>query len=302
MIYWGQSLKRESESSDAQLVEQYSRKSYQKETGFHESDGLLLVVLLQIGRAIQYIALYFVIEASYSNLPPGLDVMRATNWHLLIIAFIDLGIARWCWTRRREAWGIAMGVGLLHLVFLDIWYPLLKAAIILLTVSEILLLLTPNVRNEFVVSTRPRREKREHVDTHHPVYWVVIVTQTIKAALVTIGGILLLPVYGFFEAPTHGSGVWILNIPFIPIALLMGGIGFVTAAGLYGRKKWAYDVTLSLAVIGVFEATVASSPLVFFISVCLGLLMLTPQAKTSLGRSHHSKGVIQNWWIAGITS
>ena len=277
-------MKREAESSDAQLVEQDSRKPYQKETGFHhKSDGLVLVVLLQIARAIQYVAFYFVIEASYSNLPPGLDVMRATNWHLLIIAFIDLGIARWCWTRRREAWGIAMGVGLLHLVFLDIWYPLLKAVIVSLTVTEILLLLTPNVRNEFAVSTLYRREKGEQVDTHHLVYWVVIVTQTIKAALVTIGGILLLPVYGFFEPPTHGSGVWILNIPFIPIALLMGGIGFVIAAGLYGHKKWAYDITLALAVMGAFEATVASSMLVFYFSVCLGLLMLTPQAKTTFG-------------------
>ena len=125
-------------------------------------------------------------------------------------------------------------------------------------------------------------------------FWAVILTQTIKATLVTIGGILLLPVYGFFEPPTHGSDVWILNIPFIPMALLMGGIGFVIAAGLYGSNKWAYDITLALAVMGTFEATVASSMLVFYISVCLVLLMLTPQAKTSFGRSYHSKGVIQN--------
>jgi len=287
-------LKRESESNDAQLVEQDSRKLSQREAGFHHrSDGLVLVVLLQMARAIQYIALYLVLEALYTNLPPYLIFARVSSWPLLIPVFIDLGMALLCWKRRREVWGIAMGIGLLHIVFLNIWYPILNAAIILLTASEILLLLTPNVRNEFVVSTLYRREKGEHVTTHHPVYWAIIGTQTIKATLVTIGGILLLPVYGFFEPPTHGSIVWILNIPFIPMALLMGGIGFVVAAGLYGYKKWAYDITLVLVVMGVFEAAVASSLLVVFISTCLGLLMLTPQAKTSFGRSYHSKGMTQ---------
>lgn len=277
-------MKREAENSDAQLVEQDSRKTPQKRAGFHQrSDWLLLVISLLIARAVTFVALYITIEASYSNLPPGFDVMRATNWHLLIFALIDLGIARWCWTRGREAWGIAIGVGLLHLVFLDIWYPLLKAIIVGLTLGVILLLLSPKVRNEFIVSTLTPQEKREHIDSHPLMYWTVIVTQTIKATLVTIGGILLLSVYGFFEPPTHGSGVWILNIPFIPMALFMGGIGFVTASGLYGHKKWAYDITMTLAIMGVFEASVASSMVVFYISACLVLLMLTPQAKTSFG-------------------
>lgn len=151
-------MKRESESSDTQLVEQDSRKLSQKEAGFHHrSDGLVLVVLLQMARAIQYIALYFVIEASYSRLPPYIDVTRTGSWPLFIPVFIDLGIALLCWKRRKEVWGIAMGIGLLHILFLNIWYPILNAAIIMLTASEILLLLTPNVRNEFVVSTFPRR-------------------------------------------------------------------------------------------------------------------------------------------------
>jgi hypothetical protein len=277
-------LKREAEKIDAQLVGQDSRKTSQKEAGFNQrSDWLLLVVSLLIARAVTFVALYITIEASYSNLPPGLDVMRATSWHLLINAVIDLGIALWCWTRRREAWGIAMGVSLLHILFLDIWYLILKAIIVGLTLGVFLLLLSPKVRNEFIVSTIPLQEKREQIDSHPPIYWAVIVTQAIKATLVTIGGILLLSVYGFFEPPTHESYVWILYVPFIPVALLMGGLGFFLVTGLYGHKNWGYDVALVVAVLGPFEATLASSILVFYISVCLVLLMLTPQAKTSFG-------------------
>ncbi len=270
--------------TDTAQEKQDSTKEVRKETWFHRrSDGLVLVVLLQIARAIQYVALYVVIEASYSRLPPGLQVYRPASWPILIPVFIDLGLAILCWKRSRVAWGITLGIGFLHIVFLNIWYLVLKTLIVGLTLSEILLLLTPNVRSEFIVSAIHRHEGGEQVCFQPQVYWAVIVTQAIKAILVTIGGILLLSVYGFFEPPFYDSNVLLLSIPHVPMALFMGGIGFVAAFGLSKFKKWAYDITLALAILGIFEATVSSLILVFYISVGLVILMLTPQAKTVFG-------------------
>jgi len=228
-------------------------------------------------------ALILISEVQYSNLPPGFDVSRLSNFPQFVLVFIDISMALWCWTRRKEAWGIAVGIGVIQVTLPFIWNPFMNAVILLITSSQILLLLVPNVRNEFVVKSTLHH--REQDRTHHPVFWVIILIQTLKSILVIFGGVLLLQTQVFFEPHGHGSVFWILNIPYIPLALLMGAIGFIAAAGLYRRKEWSYDVTLTLAVLGIIEAQFASSMIIFYISVCIGLLMLSDEAKVSFSKN-----------------
>jgi len=165
-------LKKQADSTTAQLVEQDSRKIRNKEVEFnHRSDGLLLVILLQVSRAIMNIALFFISEVQYHNYPPWVLVSRVSNFPQFVLVFIDLSVALWCWTRRKEAWGIAMGIGVIQITLPFIWNPFLNAVILLITTSEILLLLSPNVRHEFVEkATLQRRGQSEQASTHHQVF------------------------------------------------------------------------------------------------------------------------------------
>lgn len=222
-------------------------------------------------------------EVQYSNLPPWIQVIRVSYFPQFVFIFIDVCVSLWCWTRRKEAWGIAMGIGVIQITLpLLLWNPVMIAIVFLITASEILLLLTPNVRNEFIEKSRlHHREQREQARTHHPIFWIVLLMQTIKSTLTTVGGVLLLQTYGFFEPYGHDSVFWIINIPHVPLALLMGGTGFVASAGLYSRKKWSYDSALALAVMGIIEASFVSLIIIFYISVGIVVLMLTHEAKTS---------------------
>ncbi|MHA1636732.1 MAG: hypothetical protein ACTSUO_03170 [Candidatus Thorarchaeota archaeon] len=194
------------------------------------------------------------------------------------IGIIEFLIARWLWSLRIEAWGIAVGFSIFHII-----YPLaLPISIIgfiaIAIVSIVQLVFLAQVRREgfysFVHLARVDPiETLEPTPVQKTVFNLVFVAQLVKALFVFLG-LLMLYSYESVMGPLDWYG-----IPLFPIVLSFGILDLVAAIGFLLGQDWAFQLVLIMAALGLTETVLAGSAPILLVAVWIITLLLPCWAK-----------------------
>ncbi len=177
-----------------------------------------------------------------------------------------------------EAWGIAAGFTLFHIVL-----PLAAvsmtgfALIAILCTAELLFLAI--VRKDGYFSFE-ELSKFDPADTRKAgllqlrVFQIVVLAQIIKSIFLFQGSWII---YTFGE-PDLQYG-WFMEIPDIPIVIILGIVNLIAAVGFLRGHDWGFHVIVLFAAWSLFETTVSLSSPVLLISIWIIMLMTTCLSK-----------------------
>ena len=224
--------------------------------------------------------LAFVMHASRAALFIIVMLLDPGSYFLFIwFSFFELVVARWLWSLRMEAWGIAMGLCFFHLLLpvVSSISIIVSSGIILLSVAEIFLLFLIRKEGYFNFSKLTNYDQdsiKQPMNVQRNVFYLIIIAQFFKAIFVIVGIYIVFYVEGF-----SGSIPWLFDMPRVPFLLALAGIDSVVILGLYAGKEWAFHITIVMAVVGFVETLFAWMPLIILISVWIIILMLPCWAK-----------------------
>jgi hypothetical protein len=231
---------------------------------------VLSVALLHIFRAIVFVGVALAI----------LDMFMVIIWATLIEAFAAL----WLWSMRMEAWGIGMGIALVHLLLpftLDIAF-IAFVAVTAASVLEIIMLVLMRHRGyySFVVMAISEPDYvPETSAVEKRMLDLLVFGQLIKALLVFLGIWGISTAVGIFDPIP-----WIPFIPQIPFALFLGLLNVGCVYGLLWGYDWGFHLTTIMACLGFIETVVAWSPMVILISIWIITLLMPCWAKNEFYR------------------
>jgi hypothetical protein len=224
--------------------------------------------------------LAFVMHASRAALFIIVMLLDPVSYFLFVwFCFFELVVARWLWSLRMEAWGIAMGLCFFHLLLpvVSSISIIVSSGILLLSVTEVFILFLIRKEGFFNFSKLAKYNKdsiTQPMNIQRNVFYLIIAAQFFKAIFVIMGTYIVFYVEGF-----SGSIPWLFNMPRVPLLLALAGIDSAVILGLYAGKEWAFHITIVMTVVGFVETLFAWMPLIILISVWIIILMLPCWAK-----------------------
>ena len=152
-------------------------------------------------------------------------------------AIFELVVARWLWSLRMEAWGIAMGLCFFHFLLpvVSSISIIVSSGILLLSVAEVVLLFLIRREGSFNFSKLVKYDKdsiTQPMNIQRNVFYLIIIAQFFKAIFVIVGTYIVFYVEGF-----SGSIPWLFDMPRVPLLLVLAGIDAAVILGLYSGKE-----------------------------------------------------------------
>ena len=189
------------------------------------------------------------------------------------IGVVEFILARWLWSLRIEAWGVATGFSIFHLI-----YPLaLSVSFIgflsILIVSILALVTLALVRYQGYYSY-VELAKIDPVETiqaspiQKSVFNLVIVAQLVKVLFMYLGGMMI----ASYEA-VEEILYW-YDFPLLPLVMILGTLDLIAAIGFYRGYDWAFQLLLVMAGLGFAETILAGSIPIVLIAVWIITLMM----------------------------
>jgi hypothetical protein len=184
---------------------------------------VILVVLLHLLRALAFLTAAIIMSAEF--IVP------------LMMGLVELVVAYWIWSLRMDAWGLSLGVALLHLLYPSLWTvsPLGSLLISASTVIQILALFAVrkdggfNFNQIYSVDTQ---ETRTAGSIQNRMLQLVVVTQTMKAVAMLFAGVMFLTLETISPFPP-----WLGLIPVGPFALGLAVLDLAAAVQLHAGAE-----------------------------------------------------------------
>ncbi|MFW9931067.1 MAG: hypothetical protein ACFFDR_00210 [Candidatus Thorarchaeota archaeon] len=192
---------------------------------------------------------------------------------LLGFAMIELFIAGWLWTLRIEAWGVAVGFSIFHILYpLTLVISQIGFGMILVVIEiELVLLLFVRTKGYYSFDILARMEPMESFEPstiQRTMFNLVFLAQLIKGALILLGA------YSIYTYELlHGSQLW-FGFSQVQLALLMGGINIIAAIGFRLYRDLGFQLVLITAALSFAETMLAWSFPVVLIGIWIITLMM----------------------------
>ncbi len=241
---------------------------------------LLIVTLLHVGRAIVFM---------------GLSIALPENIGLFAFAgLLELFAALWLRSLRMEAWGLALGFALVHLFFpATLEISILACGVIsLISIIEITILGMLRLNGHFSYVTMGLLEP-EYEAKVSPVekmmFNLTLLGQSMKALLVFMGLSLLIGSLTILDPIP-----WLPFVPWIPLTLAFGVLDIFCIIGLLQGRDWAFQLTITMACLGLVETILAWSPMLILIAIWIVMLFLPCWVKSEFYRRVRLRMGLQN--------
>jgi len=189
------------------------------------------------------------------------------------IGVIDFVLARWLWSLRIEAWGVAVGFSIFHLIFpfalsVSLFSYLLTSIVSVLVLITLALVRYQGYYSYVELAKIDPIETLEASPIHKSVFNLVIVAQLVKVLFMYMGGLMI----ASYEA-VEETLYW-YDFPILPIVLILGTLDLIAAIGFYRGHDWAFQLLLVMAGLGFAETFFAGSIPIVLIAVWIITLMM----------------------------
>ncbi len=218
-------------------------------------------ILFRIIIGVVYFGMIFLVDPLFAPIFIGIGILEFT-------------IGWWLWSLRIEAWGVAVGFSLFHIL-----YPLILSVseigfvIIGGVVSiEILLLLLARQKGYYNFNTLAMMDPIDSFNAstvQRRMFNLVTIAQLIKGLSMFQGAYVL----ALYESASYEMLVW-YGYPRVPMVIILGAIDIIAAVSFHLHRDWGFHSILVMAALSFAETVLSFSLMVFLLGIWIITLMM----------------------------
>ncbi len=236
--------------------------------------AIRIASILSLGKGIVFAILSFVF-------PEGMVL-------LLGVGIIEIIIARWIWSLRIEAWGVAVGFSIFHILF-PLALPVSAVGfwiIVGLSMSEITFLAQSRLKGYYgfvMLAKMDPPDSFQIVGIQRRMFNLVTIAQLMKTLSMFLG------VYAVYSYEATIEPLSWYGVPQVPLVLLLASMDLIATVGFHYSRDWAFQLVLVLAGLGFAETMLAWSVPVMLLAIWIITLLAPCWAKWGFYQGLHRR-------------